>query len=92
VINRLYNALGALERALTVIAVVFLFVIMVLVVADGAGGLKGGAEAASIAVELVRQQAGLLSDSSACAALLHAVDGERAPQQHCLLRCRCGPN
>jgi TRAP-type C4-dicarboxylate transport system permease small subunit len=34
VIDRLYNALGALERALTVIAVVFLFVIMVLVVAD----------------------------------------------------------
>jgi TRAP-type C4-dicarboxylate transport system permease small subunit len=34
VIDRLYNALGALERALTVIAVVFLFAIMVLVVAD----------------------------------------------------------
>jgi TRAP-type C4-dicarboxylate transport system permease small subunit len=34
VIKRLGDRLGALERALTVIAVIFLFVIMVLVVAD----------------------------------------------------------
>jgi TRAP-type C4-dicarboxylate transport system permease small subunit len=34
VIKRLGDGLGALERALTVIAVIFLFVIMVLVVAD----------------------------------------------------------
>src|SRR5207244_12440546 len=34
VIKRMSDALGAIERALTVIAVMFLFVIMMLVVAD----------------------------------------------------------
>jgi serine/threonine protein phosphatase PrpC len=46
----------------------------VLVVADGAGGTSGGAEAATMAVEFVRQHAELLTDSAACASFLQRMD------------------
>jgi len=47
---------------------------VVLCVADGAGGLSGGAQAATLAVELVRQNASLLSDVDACAEVLRKMD------------------
>lgn len=47
---------------------------LVLVVADGAGGQSGGAEAATLAVELVRQKASELCEASACVALLQSMD------------------
>ena len=47
---------------------------LVLVVADGAGGQSGGAEAATMAVELVRQKANELRDANACVALLQSMD------------------
>ena len=46
----------------------------VLVITDGAGGLTGGAEAAEMAVEFVRQHAGLLDGSGSCASLLQKMD------------------
>jgi serine/threonine protein phosphatase PrpC len=46
----------------------------VLVVADGAGGLSGGIEAAVMAVEIVRQSLNQLAGAAACAALLRAID------------------
>ena len=47
---------------------------LVLVVADGAGGQSGGAEAAAMAVELVSQKASELCEARACAALLQSMD------------------
>jgi len=47
---------------------------VVICVADGAGGLSGGAEAATLAIEMVRQNASLLNDTSSCAELLRKMD------------------
>ena len=47
---------------------------VVLCVADGAGGRGGGAEAASMAVELVRQNASLLRNADSCAETLRKID------------------
>jgi len=47
---------------------------IILCVADGAGGRSGGAEAATLAVKLIRQGAHLLSDSDACAEALRKMD------------------
>jgi PPM family protein phosphatase len=47
---------------------------VVLCVADGAGGLSGGAEAAILAVDMVRQNASLLVNADACAELLRNMD------------------
>ena len=47
---------------------------IVLCVADGAGGLSGGGEAASIAVELVRQNAPTLGDADSCLEVLRKMD------------------
>ncbi len=47
---------------------------LLMVVADGAGGQSGGAEAAAMAVELVRQKINELPDASACVALLQSMD------------------
>jgi serine/threonine protein phosphatase PrpC len=47
---------------------------VVLCVADGAGGLSGGAEAAILAVEMVRQNAFLLVNADACVELLRNMD------------------
>src|SRR5437016_4427342 len=47
---------------------------LVLVVADGAGGISGGKEAAVMAVELARQHPEQLRDSAACATLLQEMD------------------
>jgi serine/threonine protein phosphatase PrpC len=47
---------------------------LVMVVADGAGGQSGGAEAAVMAVESVRQNANELRATSACVALLQSMD------------------
>jgi serine/threonine protein phosphatase PrpC len=47
---------------------------VVLCVADGAGGLSGGKEAASMAVELVRQNAAVMSTADSCAEVLRQVD------------------
>lgn len=47
---------------------------LVLVVADGAGGLGGGAEAATMAVDLVRQEAADLNDPDSCVSVLRNVD------------------
>ena len=47
---------------------------IILCVADGAGGLSGGTEAASSAVKLIRQNAIRLSDPDACAEALRSMD------------------
>lgn len=47
---------------------------LVMVVADGAGGQSGGAEAAAMAVELVRQKTNELRDARACVAFVQSVD------------------
>ncbi len=47
---------------------------LVLAVADGAGGLSGGTEAATMAMELVHQNANELRNSSVCVALLQRMD------------------
>jgi len=47
---------------------------LVLCVADGVGGLSGGAEAATLAVELVRQNASLISNADSCAEVLRKMD------------------
>ena len=46
----------------------------VLCVTDGAGGLSGGAEAATLVVELVRQNASLISNADSCAEVLRKMD------------------
>lgn len=47
---------------------------IILCVADGAGGLSGGTEAASSAVKLISQNAIRLSDPDACAEALRSMD------------------
>jgi serine/threonine protein phosphatase PrpC len=47
---------------------------IILCVADGAGGRNGGAEAATLAVKLIRQDAYLLSDADACVEALRKMD------------------
>ena len=47
---------------------------LVMIVADGAGGQSGGAEAAAMAVEFVRKKTDELSDAKACVTLLHSTD------------------
>lgn len=47
---------------------------VVLCVADGAGGRSGGTEAASMAVELVRQNASALSNADSCVDVLRKID------------------
>jgi serine/threonine protein phosphatase PrpC len=47
---------------------------LVLVVADGAGGLSGGKEAAAMAVDLVRKEANALRDTTSCVMLLQRMD------------------
>lgn len=47
---------------------------LVMVVADGAGGQSGGAKAAAMAVELVRQKKNELREAGACVALLQSMD------------------
>jgi serine/threonine protein phosphatase PrpC len=46
----------------------------VLCVADGAGGRSGGTEAATMAVEVVRQSANLLINAESCAEVLRKLD------------------
>lgn len=55
-------------------AVIHSSVGLVLVVADGAGGRSGGAEAATLAMEVVHRKANELHDSNACAGLLREMD------------------
>ena len=47
---------------------------IVLCVADGAGGLSGGAEAAGMAVEFVRTHAAELNDGDSCVTVLRQMD------------------
>ena len=47
---------------------------VVLCVADGAGGLSGGTEAANMAVELVRQNVSLMSNADFCVEMLRKMD------------------
>jgi serine/threonine protein phosphatase PrpC len=47
---------------------------LVLVVADGAGGVSGGTEAAVMAIGFVREQTERLLDSAACAVVLQEMD------------------
>jgi serine/threonine protein phosphatase PrpC len=47
---------------------------LVLVVADGTGGLSGGKEAAVMAIALVRQKANELLDADSCVSLLQSMD------------------
>ena len=46
----------------------------VLIVADGAGGTSGGAEAAATAIEFARRDAERLTDSASCVSLLQKID------------------
>jgi serine/threonine protein phosphatase PrpC len=47
---------------------------LVLAVADGAGGLSGGKQAATMAIDLVRKQANDLRDTTSCVRLLQQID------------------
>lgn len=47
---------------------------VVLCVTDGAGGLSGGAEAASMAVEWVRRKVALMNNADSCAEVLRLMD------------------
>lgn len=47
---------------------------LVLVVADGAGGLSGGKQAATMAIGMVRKEANALRDSTSCVRLLQRMD------------------
>jgi PPM family protein phosphatase len=47
---------------------------VVLCVADGAGGRSGGTEAATMAVEVIRQNANLLINAESCAEALRKLD------------------
>src|SRR5579863_5168615 len=47
---------------------------LLLCVADGAGGLSGGAEAATLAVEFFSRQAARLTCADNCADLVHQMD------------------
>lgn len=47
---------------------------LVLCVADGAGGLSGGAEAATLAVDLVHQNTSLITNADSCAEVLRKID------------------
>jgi len=47
---------------------------LVLCVADGAGGVSGGAEAAQMVVSVVSQRASLLNDANACGSMLRQLD------------------
>ena len=47
---------------------------LVLVVADGAGGLSGGKQAATMAIDLVRKEANALCDPTSCVMLLQRID------------------
>ncbi|MGC3961051.1 MAG: protein phosphatase 2C domain-containing protein [Verrucomicrobiota bacterium] len=51
---------------------------IVLCVADGAGGRGGGAEAATMAVELIRQNTSLLINAESCAEALRKIDADIA--------------
>jgi serine/threonine protein phosphatase PrpC len=69
----------------------------VLVIADGAGGLSGGAEAAAMAVDLVRRQASILDGPDSCVALLQNVDRNvandgAAGETTCVLAVLTGDN
>lgn len=55
-------------------AIIEVSVGLVLVVADGAGGQSGAADAAAMAIDLVRQKATALRDASACISLLQSMD------------------
>lgn len=47
---------------------------LVLVVADGAGGLSGGAAAATMAVDLVSRDVSILDNADSCITLLQSLD------------------
>jgi serine/threonine protein phosphatase PrpC len=47
---------------------------LVVAVADGAGGISGGAQAAAMAIDLIRQNASTLRDAASCVALLRKMD------------------
>ena len=47
---------------------------VVLCVADGAGGLSGGTEAANMAVVLVRQNVSLMNNADFCVEVLRKMD------------------
>ncbi|HEY6184267.1 MAG TPA: protein phosphatase 2C domain-containing protein [Terriglobales bacterium] len=50
----------------------------VLVVADGVGGMSGGAEAAAMVIDLIREHAELLANSISCTSLLQRIDQDIA--------------
>jgi serine/threonine protein phosphatase PrpC len=54
---------------------------MVLCVADGAGGRSGGAEAANMAVEMVRRNVSLMGNADSCAEVLRKIDAAIAEDQ-----------
>ena len=54
---------------------------VVLCVADGAGGLSGGTQAANMAVELVRQNVSLMSNADFCVEVLRKMDAAVANDQ-----------
>ncbi len=47
---------------------------VVLCVADGAGGRSGGTEAASMAADLIRQNASVMTNAESCAEVLRKID------------------
>ena len=55
----------------------------VLILADGAGGISGGAQAAELSVRLVREAAGQTKTTEDCVALLTRVDEELARRKEC---------
>lgn len=55
-------------------AIIETFAGLVLAVADGAGGLSGGKQAATMAIDLVRKQANELRGTTSCVMLLQQLD------------------
>jgi serine/threonine protein phosphatase PrpC len=53
----------------------------VLIIADGAGGLSGGVEAANLAVKYIRERAELLNGPASCVSILQKMDQEIAQNQ-----------
>lgn len=55
----------------------------VLALADGAGGISGGAQAADLFLQSVREAAASLNDVDACRRLLHTIDHKLADSPEC---------
>src|SRR5437879_3964781 len=56
---------------------------VLLAVADGAGGISGGAEAATLFMRVVRESAASLNTTDICRRLLHRIDRDLVNAPEC---------